>query len=114
VGDRVFVRDLNKAGHVRTPYYVRGHVGVVLQQCGSFLNPEDLSIGKVAGPLIPLYRVGFALNELWSDYKGGTADTLSVEIYDHWLALAPSQPARQSERYDPHRSNQTGANHEQP
>jgi hypothetical protein len=87
-GQSVTVLDLGKSGHIRTPFYIRGHVGTVLHRCGSFLNPEDLSVGIVAGPVVPLYRVGFMLNRLWSDYKGSASDMLCIEIYDHWLKAA--------------------------
>ena len=84
-GDRVRVLDLGKPGHVRTPFYVRHHVGTVLHRAGAFLNPEDLSVGRVCGPVVPLYRVGFAIRELWANYAGDPADMLAIEIYDHWL-----------------------------
>lgn len=87
-GDRVVVRELNKAGHIRTPFYVRQHVGTILHRCGSFLNPERLAIGDVGGPVVPLYRVGFPLQELWPDYRGNSGDMICLEIYDHWLEAA--------------------------
>jgi nitrile hydratase len=90
-GDSVVVLELGKTGHVRTPFYIRGHVGTVLHHCGAFLNPEDLSIGYVGGPVVPLYRVGFKLTELWgTDYRGNPSDMVCIEIYDHWLAAADS------------------------
>ncbi|MFD1703303.1 SH3-like domain-containing protein [Methylopila henanensis] len=93
-GDRVLVLDLGKPGHIRTPFYIRGRTGIVLHRCGAFLNPEDLSIGNVGGPVVPLYRVGFPMVELWPDYRGPAADMLCIEIYDHWLApAAPSAVA---------------------
>lgn len=95
-GDRVIVRELYKAGHIRTPFYIRGHIGQVLHRCGSFLNPEKLSIGDVAGPVIPLYRVGFVLSELWDDYRGSPDDMLCIEIYDHWLDSADASPASEA------------------
>ena len=87
-GDRVVVLELGKSGHVRTPFYIRGRVGTVIHRCGSFLNPEDLAVGIVAGPVVPLYRVGFFMNALWPDYVGNPSDMLYIEIYDHWLAMA--------------------------
>jgi nitrile hydratase subunit beta len=87
-GDRVLVLELGKSGHIRTPFYIRGRVGTIMHRCGAFLNPEDLSIGIVSGPVVPLYRVGFLLRELWTDYRGNPADMLCIEIYDHWLAMA--------------------------
>lgn len=88
VGDRVKVLELNKAGHIRTPFYVRGKVGQVMQYCGSYLNPEELSVGKTGGPAVPLYRVCFRQCDLWSDYQRSKRDQLCIEIYDHWLAPA--------------------------
>ncbi len=35
-----------------------------------------------------LYRVRFAQRELWPDYVGSAADTVDVEIYQHWLEPA--------------------------
>jgi hypothetical protein len=87
-GDRVVVLELGKSGHVRTPFYIRGRVGTVIHRCGSFLNPEDLAVGIVAGPVVPLYRVGFLMNVLWPAYAGNPSDMLYIEIYDHWLAMA--------------------------
>jgi nitrile hydratase subunit beta len=88
-GDKVIVLELNRAGHIRTPHYVRNRIGTVLHRCGSYLNPERLAVGDVGGPVIPLYRVAFDLVELWDDYDGNPADRLCIEIYDHWLAAAP-------------------------
>jgi nitrile hydratase len=93
VGDPVAVLDLGKAGHVRIPFYVRHRVGKVVQFCGRYLNPEDLAVGNVAGPVIALYRVAFRQTDLWPDYAGPATDQLVIEIYDHWLALAVP-PAR--------------------
>lgn len=85
MGDRVQVLHLDKSGHIRTPFYVRGKTGTVTELCGYYLNPEDLAIGKTSGPVIPLYRVSFRQKDLWSDYQGAESDQLSIEIYDHWL-----------------------------
>jgi nitrile hydratase subunit beta len=92
-GDKVLVLHLGKSGHIRIPFYIRGHVGTVIHRCGSFLNPEDLAVGNVAGPVVPLYRVGFAMNQLWNDYDGNASDQLYIEIYDHWLAMADAPVA---------------------
>jgi nitrile hydratase subunit beta len=94
VGDRVQVLDLGKAGHVRIPFYVRGKIGEIIQFCGFFLNPEDLSLGNSAGPVIPLYRVSFRQTDLWPDYAGPPDDKLQIEIYDHWLAGAPAETVK--------------------
>jgi hypothetical protein len=87
-GDKVTVRALGKRGHIRTPDYVIGHTGTVVELCGYFLNPEDLSIGNVGGPAIPLYRIMFSRQTLWPD-ELQAADTTKVfiEIYEHWLEM---------------------------
>lgn len=91
-GDRVTVLELNKAGHIRTPYYVRQKTGEVVQVCGHFLNPEDLSVGRTNGPVVALYRVKFAMQQLWQEYRRNADDALVIEIYDHWLAPAAVEP----------------------
>lgn len=84
-GQRVKVRAANPPGHVRTPFYVRGHTGVIERLCGVYPNPEELAYGRSGQPAQPLYRVRFAQRDLWPDYAGPDADTVDVEIYQHWL-----------------------------
>jgi len=93
VGDPVAVLDLGKAGHVRTPFYVRNRRGEIAQFCGYFLNPEALSLGDTSGPLVPLYRVRFAMKDLWPGEARSDRDFLYMEIYDHWLRPAPGPHA---------------------
>jgi nitrile hydratase subunit beta len=92
VGDRVRVVDLRKPGHVRTPDYIIGHVGEVIQRCGLFLNPEDLSVGITHGPVVALYRVRFPMADLWGGPARHPRDTLCIELYDHWLEPAGEAP----------------------
>lgn len=84
-GDPVAVREAFPPGHVRTPYFIRGHDGVVTQLVGRFPNPEELAYGRDGEPDVPLYRVQFKQAELWSDYEGAKTDTVVVDIYEHWL-----------------------------
>ncbi|SHE64872.1 nitrile hydratase [Loktanella atrilutea] len=81
-GTRVRVRDWAPPGHIRTPAYLRGHIGTVERVLGPFPNPEDLAYRRPGAPL-PLYRVRFAASDLWPDATPG--DTLEAEIYAHWL-----------------------------
>ena len=83
-GDRVRVSDRNVAGHTRTPRYVRGKRGVVERSCGAYANPEELAYGNRSGARVPLYRVRFALADVW-DERGDSNDTVDVELYEHWL-----------------------------
>lgn len=92
VGKRVRVRvdapeTATPGGHIRTPWCVRGKTGVVERICGHFENPETLAYGRDGLPKRVLYRVRFALSDLWSDAPPGFAaqDTLDVEIFEQWL-----------------------------
>lgn len=91
-GDRVTVRRAHPPGHVRTPWFVRGRTGVVVQTMGAFANPEELAYGRAGTSTIPLYRVQFEQRALWRDYAGEPADTAVVDLYEHWLE--PTKEAR--------------------
>jgi nitrile hydratase len=91
LGDQVRVLDLRKPGHVRTPDYILGHCGEIIQCCGWFLNPEDLAVGRTDGQVVPLYRVRFAMNQLWPEHHRHPDDALCIEIYDHWLEPAQGE-----------------------
>ena len=91
-GDAVRILDLSKPGHVRIPHYIRHKAGRVIQFCGTFLNPEDLAVGKAGGRVVACYRVEFKQDELWDDYAGAPEDTLVIEIYEHWMDAA--EPGR--------------------
>jgi hypothetical protein len=88
-GDRVAVRAAYPLGHVRTPFYVRGKSGVIERLCGAFGNPEELAYARSGLPLQPLYRVRFRQSDVWPDYGGQAADTVDIEIYEHWLEPEP-------------------------
>ncbi|MEM7498541.1 MAG: SH3-like domain-containing protein [Pseudomonadota bacterium] len=76
-------------GHIRTPWYLRGRTGRIERLCGDFANPEELAYHRPGTPKRPLYRVRFAMAELWGDAAERPADTVDVEIYEHWLEEAP-------------------------
>ena len=84
-GDKVQVREAYPPGHVRTPFFVRGHRGEVQEIAGVFPNPEELAYGRNGLPGVPLYRVSFKQSEVWDGYGGSASDTLVVDIYEHWL-----------------------------
>jgi hypothetical protein len=88
VGDRVRVRAAFPPGHVRTPHYCRGQIGVIERLCGAFPNPEELAYNRSGLPRQPLYRVRFKASELWPDYGGEPHDVVEIEIYQHWLQPA--------------------------
>jgi nitrile hydratase len=84
-GDRVHVRFADAPGHIRTPWYIRGHAGVIERLCGTYGNPEELAFGRPGTPRQPLYRVRFRQNQVWADYRGPATDTVDIEIFQHWL-----------------------------
>lgn len=90
-GDRVFIEDICKAGHIRVPWYVRYKCGEIERYCGSYANPEDLAYARRDGPSVDLYRVRLRQTDLWPDYSGPIHDTLEVEVYDHWLSLLETE-----------------------
>ena len=84
-GDVVRVKKAYPLGHIRTPFYIRGHSGVIERLCGSFGNPEELAQMRSGEPRQPLYRVRFLQQEVWPAYQGNPGDVLEVEIFQHWL-----------------------------
>jgi len=88
VGDRVRVKAYHPPGHVRTPWYCRGHAGVIERLCGAFANPEELAYNRPGLPAQPLYRVRFLSRDLWPDYREDPDDVVEIEIYQHWLEQA--------------------------
>lgn len=87
-GDRVKVMKAYPPGHIRTPFYIRGHTGVVERVCGAFPNPEELAQMRDGLPAQPLYRVRFRQKDVWPDYRGAESDVVEIEIYQHWLEPA--------------------------
>lgn len=88
MGKRVRVRRLAPLGHCRAPGYIRGASGVIERICGHFRDPQELAYGHFDGPKMALYRVRFALSDLWPDRAPGAfadEDTLDAELYESWL-----------------------------
>jgi len=90
-GTRVRVRKVDAPGHIRTPWYIRGHVGVIERYCGEFKNPEELAYFRPGTPLKALYRVRFVQQDVWPNYPGPAADTLDIDLYEHWLEAAAEE-----------------------
>jgi nitrile hydratase subunit beta len=87
-GTSVAVRRADPPGHIRAPWYIRGKRGVVERVAGSFPNPEEGAFGRDGLPAVPLYRVRFEQRHVWPNYAGPAADTIDIEIYEHWLEPA--------------------------
>ncbi|WP_028933509.1 SH3-like domain-containing protein [Pseudonocardia spinosispora] len=95
-GDEVRISDRYAPGHVRTPVYVRGMLGVIERVLPRFLNPELEAYGVNEGTETQLYRVRLSQNSLWPDYDGEASDVLELEIYEHWLEpVAPASNGRE-------------------
>ena len=87
-GEKVRVLSAAPLGHVRTPWYIRGHSGVVERLCGAFPNPEELAYARNGEPRQPLYRVRFMQKQVWPEYAGREDDVIEIEIFQHWLEPA--------------------------
>lgn len=87
-GTRVRVIDRASEGHCRTPFYLRGLPGTVLEHAGAWRDPERLAYHKPGLPSHHLYRVCFTA-EVLDPARDGTAwqpeDVLLADIYEHWL-----------------------------
>lgn len=84
MAERVRVKALTPPGHVRAPWYLRGKEGVIERPLGAFRNPEQLAYGLSAEEK-PLYRVRFAMRDIWGEAAENPDDTLDAELYAHWL-----------------------------
>jgi len=81
-GARVRVADRQPFGHCRTPFYLRGHRGVVESYAGRFHDPSQLAQHRPGLPKLILYRVCFA--HIDSD-GAETHDEIMADIYENWL-----------------------------
>jgi nitrile hydratase len=88
-GDKVRISARPALGHCRTPWYLRGKVGVIASVQGAFHNPELLAYHYPGLPRVPLYKVRFRQRDIWERYGGPAGDNLEADIYEHWL-----EPAR--------------------
>ena len=83
-GSRVKIKDRSPPGHIRTPKYIRGKVGIIERCVGIFKNPEQLAYSLNANEY-GLYRVRLKMTELWEDYAEDPDDTLDAEVFAHWI-----------------------------
>lgn len=88
VGANVRVQTREASGHIRTPAYLMGKVGVVAKQKGRYRKPEDLAYGKGDGEAAAVYSVRFDQVQIWSGYEGNSKDTLIADIFEYWLEPA--------------------------
>lgn len=84
-GDRVLVDTRQAIGHCRTPFYLRGHTGLIVGIQGAFRDPERLAYHRPGLPAQVLYKVRFRQPDLWPHYPGPASDHLEADIYEGWL-----------------------------
>jgi len=84
MGEKVRVRPDMPPGHIRTPAYLRGKIGVIERTLGPFPNPEQLAYRR-QGEALPLHRVRFTMAAVWGAGAEHPTDTIEAEIYAHWL-----------------------------
>ena len=84
-GDKIRIRTGSPPGHLRTPEYIQGKVGVIEAVHGAYRNPETLAYGGDGLPKQFLYLVRFDQADIWEEYNSSPRDTLLVDIYEHWL-----------------------------
>jgi len=87
VGDRVQIDARDEAQHHRVPAYAKGQIGTIAKVCGEHEEPERIAFGTQHA-LRRLYRVRLHQTDLWPGYDGLSADTLDIDIFDHWLRPA--------------------------
>lgn len=84
-GQQVKVQSRPDFGHCRTPFYLRGRAGTVVELAGRFRDPERLAYHKPGLPQRYLYSVRFNQSDLWEAYRGCATDCLEADIFEHWL-----------------------------
>ncbi|MCC5859781.1 MAG: nitrile hydratase subunit beta [Ectothiorhodospiraceae bacterium] len=85
VGTRVTVRLGPPEVHCRTPAYLRGKEGEVIELLGVYRNPSLLAFNKPGLPRLRLYRVRFPQRALWPKSSEGGAASVVADLYEHWL-----------------------------
>lgn len=89
-GTRVRVIAQPRRGHIRTPRWLFGKVGVVEAFHGSFPDAEKIAYHAYGLPPVPLYFVAFEPHAVWGDavHGFGPRDRIMAELYEHSLAQA--------------------------
>ncbi len=85
-GEVIQVRSDVVYHHHRTPWFIKGRVGVIRAVSGAFLDPESRAYGGDGLPDRLLYQVEFRQNDVWGErYREDERDTLLVDIYEQWI-----------------------------
>jgi nitrile hydratase len=86
-GARVQVDTRLRPGHIRTPVYLLGKRGTIMQCQGAYHSAEKLAY-MAPGPYVPLYLVEFDATEVWGErvQQAERQHRLCIEIYEDWLS----------------------------
>lgn len=87
-GDLISVQIGPVEQHCRTPTYLRGAQGRVMEVVGRYKNPSELAFHRPGLPMLWLYRVIFEQNQIWPKYDGSDRDAVVADLYEHWLSPA--------------------------
>jgi Nitrile hydratase beta subunit, C-terminal len=98
-GDQVRIRAESPPGGNRTPHYIRGKTGVIVELRGSFTDPESPAIGRARPSPQPLYRMRLSASDVWPESPGAPGDTLAVEISEDWLEPASDKRQQQTSNH---------------
>jgi nitrile hydratase len=85
---KVRVRDIETEGHTHLPLYLRGKIGVVLEDRGVFVFPEATGHGHShhgdVDTLQHVYGMRFAARDIWGEDASG-GHSLNVNLWDYQL-----------------------------
>ena len=88
LGQRVRARNINPAGHTRSPRYARGKVGTVVRYNGAFALQDTDTYGIwLGGRAQEVYTVRFAARELWGA-QASSRDSVYVDLWEDYLERA--------------------------
>ena len=82
-GTRVKAKVMDHSGHIRLPEYVRGCIGVIISDQGSFIFPDAHAEGEKRSER--LYSVRFESGELWGSDVSESPSAVYVDLFESYL-----------------------------
>ena len=89
-GDRVRARNINPAGHTRSPRYVRGKIGVIRRDRGIYVFP-DTNAHHAGEVHQHVYSVEFRARELFGE-TANAHDRVLIDLWEDYLEQAANPP----------------------
>ena len=84
IGETVRAKEMNPKGHTRIPRYVRGKVGVIVNDHGGHVFPDTNAQDPPREDPCRLYTVKFAATELWGE-DVNARDSVCVDLWERYL-----------------------------